>query len=147
MGYFNGINWPDIFSVETFIVKFFGLTFSIGASLFIGKEGVLGHMGSCVGIILIYAPVPLFTYFRNNKDKREIAAGGQGAGVAAAFGAPIGGTLYAYEMTEPAEFWSFELAWVTFFSAVLADFALSILDALKSGDPYNITNAGAIKYG
>ena len=77
MGYFNGVNFPDVFSVETFIVKFFGLTFSIAASLCIGKEGVLAHMGSIVGLMLFYAPfLPCFKYFRNNIDKRNMAAAG-----------------------------------------------------------------------
>lgn len=77
MGYFNGVNWPDLFSIETFIVKFFGLSFSVGASLCIGKEGVLGHMGSIIGIMILYIPFfPFFRYFRNNKDKRDMAAGG-----------------------------------------------------------------------
>ncbi len=148
MGYFNGVNWPDLFAIETFIVKFFGLTFSIGASLCIGKEGVLGHMGSCVGMMILYAPIfPCFKYFRNNKDKRDMNVAGQAAGVAAAFGAPIGGTLYGFEMTVPATFMHFELLWQCFFAAVLADFSESICDAFKSHDPVDVTNAGAIKFG
>lgn len=148
MGYFNGVSWPDLFSIETFIVKFFGLTFSVGAALCIGKEGVLGHMGSIIGVMVVHVPFfPCFRYFRNNMDKRNIAAAGQAAGVAAAFGAPIGGTLYAYEMTTPAIFWHFELAWQVFFSAVLSDFAEGICDSIKSGDPADATNAGALKFG
>lgn len=77
MGYFNGVNYPDVFSIETFIVKFFGLTFSVASALCIGKEGVLAHMGSIIGIMVLYTPfIPSFKYFRNNNDKRNIAAGG-----------------------------------------------------------------------
>lgn len=112
MGYFNGVNYPDVFSVETFIVKFVGLTFSVASSICIGKEGVIAHMGSCVGLIIFYLPfLPFFKYFRNNSDKRFMAAAGQAAGVGAAFSSPIGGTLYAYELTAPAIFWNFEMAW------------------------------------
>lgn len=75
MGYFNGVNYPDVFSVETFIVKFFGLTFSVGSSICIGKEGVLAHMGSIIGLMLFYC-LPCFKYFRNNIDKKFMAAAG-----------------------------------------------------------------------
>lgn len=77
MGYFNGVNYPDVFSVETFIVKFFGLTFSVASSICIGKEGVIAHMGSCIGLMMFYAPfLPFLRYFRNNVDKRFMAAAG-----------------------------------------------------------------------
>ena len=149
MGYFNGINYPDVFSVETFIVKFFGLTFSVASSICIGKEGVLAHMGSIIGLMIYYVPFfSCFKYFRNNHDKRFMAAGGQAAGVAAAFGSPIGGTLYGYEMTSPAIFWNFEMAWQMFFASCLSTFSLSILDAFKNQDDFSeIGNTGAIKYG
>ena len=77
MGYFNGVNWPDLFTWDTFIVKFFGLTFSVASALCIGKEGVLAHMGSIVGHMILYFPLfPFFKIFRNNTDKRNIAACG-----------------------------------------------------------------------
>lgn len=149
MGYFNGINYPDVFSVETFIVKFFGLTFSVASVLCIGKEGVIAHMGSCIGIILFYFPgLTFMKYFRNNIDKRVMAASGQGAGVAAAFGSPIGGTLYAYEMTAPAVFWTFEMSWQIFFASCLATFSLSICDQLKDSNfTTDVVNTGGIKDG
>lgn len=67
MGYFNGVNYPDLFTWETLFVKFFGLTFSVGAALCIGKEGVLAHMGSILGHMILYIPFfPFFKMFRNN---------------------------------------------------------------------------------
>jgi len=109
MGYFNGVNYLGIFSWKTYVVKFFGLIAAIASGLCIGKEGVLAHMGSIIGYAFIYLPFQFAKHFRNNEDKREMAAAGTAAGVAAAFGSPIGGTMFAYEICAPTVFWSFEL--------------------------------------
>jgi len=52
---------------------------------------------------------------------------GIAAGVSAAFGAPIGGSLFAYELSKPNTFWSFSLTWKVFFASSVATFILSIL--------------------
>lgn len=61
------------------------------AGLILGKEGPFVHIACCCGNIFSY----LFPkYGRNEAKKREILSAAAAAGVAVAFGAPIGITIY-----------------------------------------------------
>ena len=103
----NGINYPGVFSVPTFLTKVFGVVFAVVGSLCVGKEGPMAHIGANIGLFTIYLPFKDFDYLRNDVNKRTLIAAGTSAGVSAAFGAPIGGTLFAYEMSKPNTFWRF----------------------------------------
>ena len=76
-----------------------------------------------------------------------MAAAGTAAGVAAAFGSPIGGVLFAYEISRPSTFWTFTLTWKTFFCSCVSTFILNILICIKQGKDVKIMNAGLIKFG
>lgn len=90
--------------VKTGVVKVVGIVFSVGAGLIIGKEGPLIHIGSILAAN--FATLPLLgdcghgvgkfaKTFRNDRDKRDFVSGGAAAGVAAAFGSPTGGIMFA----------------------------------------------------
>ena len=147
MGYFNGIHIPNFIGVRTLIVKIVGTSLGVAASLAIGKEGPLAHIGACVGHLVLYLPFDFLKYFRNEHSKREIAAAGAAAGVSAAFGSPIGGSLFVYEISRPSTYWHFGLTWKIFFCSSISTFTLNLLSCINKGEDISITNAGLIKFG
>ena len=58
---------------------------------------------------------------------RNFTTAGAAAGVAAAFGAPVGGLLFAME--EVSSFWSMKLGWMIFFCCMLATFTADIFNS------------------
>ncbi len=79
--------------------------------------------------------------------KRRFIAAGTSAGVSAAFGAPIGGTLFAYEVSRPNTFWKFSVVWKVFFSCALAVFSLAMFSDLMNGDEVYYVTAATLKFG
>ena len=74
-------------------------------------------------------------------------AAGASAGVAVAFGAPIGGALFAYEMSTPNTFWTFNLLWRNFFCSAVSTFVLGILTSLWNDNPVTLSDAAILKFG
>ena len=56
--------------------------------------------------------------------------------MAAAFGAPIGGALFAYEMSKPTSFWTFSMLWKTFITCAFAVLLLGVLQTAFDGMAY-----------
>lgn len=127
-------------------MKAFGVVFAVAGGIKVGKEGPLAHIGSVVGAVVIYLPLIPNKAFRNDRDKRILVAAGAGVGVSVAFGAPIGGVLFAYEISKANSFWTFGIAWRTFFATSIANFILTILGAAVDGNLENVTNSGLIKF-
>ncbi|XP_003391629.1 PREDICTED: chloride transport protein 6-like, partial [Amphimedon queenslandica] len=108
--YLNGIRMPRVARIRTLIAKACGVLFSVAGGFLVGKEGPMIHSGAIVGAGIpqlrsfIWNKLRLpYPYFRDDKDKRDFVSCGAAAGVAAAFGAPIGGVLFSLE--EGSSFW------------------------------------------
>ncbi|KAL3779128.1 hypothetical protein HJC23_003112 [Cyclotella cryptica] len=124
--FLNGIDLPRIVRFKTLVCKVVGVTFSVAAGLPVGKEGPMVHSGSVVAAGIsqgrskfwgVDTSFSKFSDFRNDREKRDFVACGAAAGVASAFGAPIGGVLFSLE--EGASYWSTKLTWRAFFCAMI----------------------------
>lgn len=72
-------------------VKFFGGLLSLGSGMALGREGPTVQMGASIGHII----APWFV--REKDDERVVLAAGAGAGLAVAFNAPVGGSVFVFE--------------------------------------------------
>ncbi|KAG9332823.1 hypothetical protein JZ751_014922, partial [Albula glossodonta] len=137
--YLNGVKIPGIVRLRTFLCKAIGVLFTVAGGLFVGKEGPMIHSGAIVGAGLpqfqsiTFKKISFdFPYFRSDRDKRDFVSAGAAAGVAAAFGAPIGGTLFSLE--EGSSFWNQALTWKVLFCSMSATFTLNFF---RSGINFN----------
>lgn len=138
--YLNGVSVPRVVRFKTLACKAVGVLFSVAGGLPVGKEGPMIHSGAVVGAgvsqgrqvqqlgsIMGFDPAwiaDMFNAFRNDHEKRDFVACGTAAGVAAAFGAPIGGALFALE--EGATHWNDFLTWRSFVCAMVSGFTLDV---------------------
>lgn len=147
MGLLNGINYPGAIGLRTLLVKCVGTIFAVSGGLTIGKEGPLAHIGANVGALVCFLPIKGFHALRNDVIKRQMIAAGASAGVSAAFGAPIGGALFSYEISKPNTFWTFSMLWRVFSACSICTFLLGILNSLWSGKTFSLNDTGALKFG
>jgi len=132
--FLNGVDYKGVIRVRTLICKVLGVMFSVAGGLPAGKEGPMVHSGSVLAAgvsqgksntLGLDTSFSKFQDFRNDKEKRDFVACGAAAGVAAAFGSPIGGVLFSLE--EGASFWSTKLTWRAFFCAMMTVMTLYVV--------------------
>jgi chloride channel 3/4/5 len=79
--------------LTSLVIKTISLPLAIASGLSVGKEGPSVHVAVCAG----HTISRLFPLHRSALSMREIYAASAAAGVAVAFGAPIGGVLFSLE--------------------------------------------------
>lgn len=129
--YLNGVKIPRVGRLMTLVSKAVGVLFSVAGGLFVGKEGPMIHSGAIIGagfpqfqsIAFKKINIKKYGFFRSDRDKRDFVSSGAAAGVAAAFGAPIGGVLFSLE--EGCSFWNQKLTWRSFFCSMAATYSLN----------------------
>ena len=92
----SGFVIPEFLGPKVLVLKALGAVLAVASGLPLGKEAPLIHIGACVANLV----AQLFPkYAHNGKQLREVIVAGSAAGISAAFGAPIGGVLFAYEVS------------------------------------------------
>ena len=66
-----------------------------------------------------------FERFQTMKHMRDFISAGAAAGIASAFGAPVGGLLFSME--EVSSFWNQSLSWQIFFCAMMSSLTTEVL--------------------
>ncbi|KAI9321803.1 chloride channel [Dichotomocladium elegans] len=128
------IHWSQTMGLgrDVFVVQwlfYVGLaTMAVASNLSIGKEGPSVHMACCVGNVISRS----FQRFRTSKaEMREMLTASSAAGVAVAFGSPVGGVLFALE--EMTSSFSNRTMWKSFFCAMIATIVLQAMNPFRTG--------------
>lgn len=91
----SGFVIPHFLDFKVLVVKAIGATFAVATGMCLGKEGPFVHISTCVG----YLVASLFPKYQGNGRKmREMLSVACSSGLSVAFGAPIGGVLFSYEV-------------------------------------------------
>ena len=152
--YLNGVRIPRVVRILTLVCKAIGVLFSVAGGLPVGKEGPMIHAGAVVAAGLsqgkstslgLDTSWTKFQPFRNDHEKRDFVACGAAAGVAAAFGAPVGGALFALE--EGTTHWSDFMTWRTFVCAMVSGFTLNLTLSGFNGKWGLLDTPGSITFG
>jgi chloride channel 3/4/5 len=119
----SGFVLHGFLGVKTLVVKTAALILSVASGLSLGKEGPFVHIATCIGNI---ACRMFDKYDRNDGKRREVLSAAAAAGVAVAFGAPLGGVLFSLE--EVAYFFPAKTLFRTFFCCITAALSLKFLN-------------------
>lgn len=124
----SGFVIPNFLSLKVLVVKAVGSIFAVSTGMCLGKEGPFVHISTCVA----YLVGNRFRKYRENSRKlREVLSAGCASGLSVAFGAPIGGVLFAYE--EISTYFPRKVLWRAFVCSLFAAMTLRALNPTGTG--------------
>ncbi|KAK7749027.1 glycerol ethanol, ferric requiring protein [Cytospora paraplurivora] len=123
-----GFVMKGFLSFWTLLIKSICLPLAIASGLSVGKEGPSVHYAVCTGNVISR----LFNKYRRSASKtREILSACAAAGVAVAFGSPIGGVLFSLE--EMSSYFPLKTMWRSYFCALVATLVLAAMNPFRTG--------------
>lgn len=139
----SGFVIPHLLDFRVLVVKAIGSIFAVSTGMCLGKEGPFVHISVCVANLI---GTSFLKYANNERKLREVYAAGCAAGLSVAFGAPIGGVLFAFE--EISTYFPRKVLWRAFICSLSAAITLRQLDPFGSGRLVLFeTNYGALYAG
>lgn len=112
----------------TLVIKSVALPLAIASGLSVGKEGPSIHYAVCTGNVISRV---FEKYKRNASKTREILSACAAAGVAVAFGSPIGGVLFSLE--EISSYFPSKTMLKSYFCALVATAVLAAMNPFRTG--------------
>jgi len=117
---------PISLDLRIALVKLVGATLSLGSGLALGKEGPTVQIGAALAAQLsLWVPT-------SPEHRRQLIAAGAGAGLAAAFNAPIAGVLFVVEELLQ------DVSGITLGTAILASFIGAVVSRLLGSRSLNL---------
>ena len=123
-----GFVMKDFLGFWTLVIKSIGLPLAISSGLSVGKEGPSVHYAVCTGNVISRF---FDKYKRNAAKTREILSACAAAGVAVAFGSPIGGVLFSLE--EMSSYFPLKTLWRSYFCALVSTAVLGAMNPFRTG--------------
>lgn len=121
-----GFDAPRFLDWMVLLIKCVALPLTIASGYSVGKEGPSVHFAACVGHIISSRVLELDYHKRS-----DILTACCAAGVAVAFGSPIGGLLFGIE--EIASHLSMNTIWRSFFCCLVATTVVSVFNPFRNG--------------
>lgn len=146
-----GFVMKGFLSFWTLLIKSIALPLAIASGLSVGKEGPSVHYAVCTGNVISRF---FDKYKRNAAKTREILSACAAAGVAVAFGSPIGGVLFSLEVgylrcmrwqgteitQEMSSYFPLKTMWRSYFCALVATAVLAVRSNPSHSAPLRVRN-------
>ncbi|ODV91422.1 hypothetical protein CANCADRAFT_3125 [Tortispora caseinolytica NRRL Y-17796] len=124
----SGFLLKDFLGPVTLAIKSIGLPLAIASGLSVGKEGPSVHYAVCAASVITQF---FYKYRTSNHRSTEMLIAGSAAGVAVAFGSPIGGVLFSLE--EMSSSFHLRTIWRSYFCALIATWTLAAVNPFRTG--------------
>jgi chloride channel 7 len=144
--YLNGVRVKRFSNARLLFVKILGTILSVSSGLAIGPEGPMVHIGAILGASCTKIPSFIWhvlprswlirhasfwshlshalSHFAVDSERRDLVSIGAAAGLAAAFGTPIGGLLFSLE--EASTFFNHRMFLKTLVAAAVATICIAV---------------------